>query len=288
MNNLAGTLWSQGDLTGARKIQEQVLEARRRVLGEDHPDTLSSLNNLASTLKAQGDLAGARKIEEQVLAARRRVLGEDHPDTIASAWNLFTTLYGQKDQAAAQAVFSQHLRPVLDRSPDELSADLKQIRSQLLAVASNDSFARGPMTISQETLAVGATQDVSVDPRQRFVPTGLVVAPGERYAFAAEGLWRDLNKTCGPEGWGGGWMNRFARLPRQSLFLLCGAVGRADDLAFPIGPTLADWTVPDEAADMKDRQLTLFANDVWFMYWNNHALDATQGGPLRVRITRLE
>ncbi|MBF0394880.1 MAG: tetratricopeptide repeat protein, partial [Alphaproteobacteria bacterium] len=60
MNNLAGTLWAQGDLAGARAFEEQVLSVRRRVLGEEHPATLTSMNNLAGTLGAQGDLAGAR------------------------------------------------------------------------------------------------------------------------------------------------------------------------------------------------------------------------------------
>ena len=78
-NNLAETLRAQGDLAGARQHQEQVLAARRRLLGEEHPDTLTARNNLAATLYAQGDLAGARQQQEQVLAARRRLLGEEHP-----------------------------------------------------------------------------------------------------------------------------------------------------------------------------------------------------------------
>ena len=36
------------------------MEARTRVLGPDHPDTLGTANNLADTLREQGDLAGAR------------------------------------------------------------------------------------------------------------------------------------------------------------------------------------------------------------------------------------
>jgi len=71
INSLAQTLNAQGDLAGACKLQEQVLEARGRLLGKEHPDTLTAMNNLALTLKAQGDLAGARKLEEQVCAAAR-------------------------------------------------------------------------------------------------------------------------------------------------------------------------------------------------------------------------
>ena len=60
MAGLAVTLYRQGDLTGAQKLQEQLLEARRRLLGEEHPDTLGAMINLAGTLFKQGDLTGAR------------------------------------------------------------------------------------------------------------------------------------------------------------------------------------------------------------------------------------
>ena len=36
-------------------------------LGEDHPDTLSSLNNLAALLKAQGNLAEAEPLFREAL-----------------------------------------------------------------------------------------------------------------------------------------------------------------------------------------------------------------------------
>ncbi len=65
MSNLAGTLRSQGDLARARQLQELVLEASQRVLGETHPDTVSAMSNLADTLRAQGDLGGARRRQEQ-------------------------------------------------------------------------------------------------------------------------------------------------------------------------------------------------------------------------------
>jgi hypothetical protein len=55
------------------------------VLGEEHPDTLTSMNNLAFTLHQAGDLAGAVRLLRKCLAGRRQVLGEDHPDTVATA-----------------------------------------------------------------------------------------------------------------------------------------------------------------------------------------------------------
>jgi hypothetical protein len=53
MGNLAGALSAQGELGGARELQEQVLKVSRRVLGEQHPDTLSEMNNLMAIEEAE-------------------------------------------------------------------------------------------------------------------------------------------------------------------------------------------------------------------------------------------
>jgi hypothetical protein len=92
MNSLAGTLRAQGDLAGARSLEEEALTIRRRSLGEEHPDTLISMNNLSHTLWELGDFVRARALEEQVWETRRRVLGEEHPKTLISTNNLAKTL----------------------------------------------------------------------------------------------------------------------------------------------------------------------------------------------------
>jgi Flp pilus assembly protein TadD len=79
-----------------------VLEARKRLQGDEHPDTLTSMNNLAGTLKAQGDLPGARRLQEAVLKAMKRLLGDEHPDTLGSMSNLAITLQGQGDLLGAR------------------------------------------------------------------------------------------------------------------------------------------------------------------------------------------
>ena len=40
---------------GARKLHEEALANGRRVLGPEHPQTLTMMSNLAVTLSAQGD-----------------------------------------------------------------------------------------------------------------------------------------------------------------------------------------------------------------------------------------
>jgi hypothetical protein len=97
----------RADYASARKPQEEALESHRRLLGEEHPDTLTAMSNLAGTLYKQGGLAGARRLEEQVLSIRRRLLGEEHPDTLAAMSHVAVTLYRQGDLAGARKLQSR-------------------------------------------------------------------------------------------------------------------------------------------------------------------------------------
>jgi hypothetical protein len=64
----------------------------RRILGEEHPDTISAMNNLASTFGDLGRRDEAAKMLQEVLDKRRQILGEEHPDTITAMSNLAVTL----------------------------------------------------------------------------------------------------------------------------------------------------------------------------------------------------
>ena len=63
-NNLAVTRYELGDAEGVRELHEGVYEARRRLLGPEHPDTLISTHNLAVTRYALGHAEGARRLHE--------------------------------------------------------------------------------------------------------------------------------------------------------------------------------------------------------------------------------
>ncbi|MEV0088214.1 tetratricopeptide repeat protein [Saccharopolyspora sp. NPDC050642] len=71
----------RGELEEAERELRAVLKIRRRVLGDDHPDTLAARANLASVLNKRGELEEAERELRAVLKIRRRVLGDDHPDT---------------------------------------------------------------------------------------------------------------------------------------------------------------------------------------------------------------
>ena len=70
------------------KLDEQTLEVRERVLGPEHPSTLTSRANLAIGYRAAGRNDDAVRLDEQTLEARERVLGSEHPDTLESRNNL--------------------------------------------------------------------------------------------------------------------------------------------------------------------------------------------------------
>jgi hypothetical protein len=109
----------------ARELGEDTLARRRRVLGEDHPDTLASASGLAISLGAVGEREAARELDEDTLARRRRVLGEDHPDTLTSADNLAFSLQGVRGQAArelAEDTLARRRRVLGEDHPDTLAA----------------------------------------------------------------------------------------------------------------------------------------------------------------------
>ncbi|WP_331751278.1 tetratricopeptide repeat protein (plasmid) [Streptomyces sp. NBC_00715] len=78
----------QGSLTPAIYAFQRALATRERVLGGDHPDTLTSRNNLAYAYRAAGDLGRAIPLFQRTLTDCKRVLGGDHPDTLTSRNNL--------------------------------------------------------------------------------------------------------------------------------------------------------------------------------------------------------
>jgi hypothetical protein len=56
--------------TEAEPLYREALEARRRVLGPDHPSTITSINNWAGCLLDMGRVGEALPLYRQALAAR--------------------------------------------------------------------------------------------------------------------------------------------------------------------------------------------------------------------------
>ena len=79
-----------GGAAGPRRSRciEQTLTDSERVLGAEHPDTLTSRNNLAGAYQTAGRLGEAIPLYEQTLTDSERVLGAEHPNTYTVRENL--------------------------------------------------------------------------------------------------------------------------------------------------------------------------------------------------------
>ena len=149
-------VWFLLDLgdSAARAIQvgESLLADRERVLGPDHPDTLTSRNNLGEAYLAAGQAAEAIPLLERTLADRERVLGPDHPDTLQSRNNL-----GEAYRAAGRAAEAIPLleRTVADRErvlgPDH--PDTLQSRNNLGVAYRAAGRAAEAIPLHERTLA---------------------------------------------------------------------------------------------------------------------------------------
>lgn len=137
-----GKGWARTIQQIEKEEAEQALEASRRLLGAEHPDTLKKMNNLAQTLQAQGELKEARMLKERVLEVSVRVLGKEHPDTSSAAWNLHRALADDRDASAAQHVLKENLLWLAEHDPGSLAGNQQQIRQSLSEMFGNELQAR--------------------------------------------------------------------------------------------------------------------------------------------------
>ncbi|KAF1831070.1 hypothetical protein BDW02DRAFT_70292 [Decorospora gaudefroyi] len=84
MANLASTYRNQGRLKESEELEVQVMETSKRVLTNEHPDTLTSMANLAFTLQSQARHEEALALMERCFQLRELVLGKQHPNTQSS------------------------------------------------------------------------------------------------------------------------------------------------------------------------------------------------------------
>ncbi|MGH4008962.1 MAG: FxSxx-COOH system tetratricopeptide repeat protein [Pseudonocardiaceae bacterium] len=119
-------LQRRGEPAVSLPLFERALELRRGMLGEQHPDTLTSARRLALNLRALGQYELARRLNEDTLARSRRMLGEDHPDTLTSANNLALDLWALRQYEAArrlvQDILARRRRVLGEEHPDTLTS----------------------------------------------------------------------------------------------------------------------------------------------------------------------
>ncbi len=80
---------------------------RKEILGEEHPQTLTSLSTLGWMYRDSGDYASAEPLLRECQLLRKKVLGEHHPD-YALSLNVLGWLHHKKEEwAKAEACFRE-------------------------------------------------------------------------------------------------------------------------------------------------------------------------------------
>jgi tetratricopeptide (TPR) repeat protein len=161
-------LSEEGEYKDSERLNVRCYETCQVVLGDEHPDTLTSMSNLAVIYWHQGKLQEASDLGERVLEARRRVLGVEHPDTLTSMSNL-ASLYQhqgklQKASDLGERVLEARRRVLGEEHPDTLMSmsllawlyvDLGQttaakILMQQAAESSKRTLGEHPYTVNYE------------------------------------------------------------------------------------------------------------------------------------------
>ena len=110
----------------AQPLLETALQTQRRVVGQDHPDTLASANALANLYWFQGKYPEAEPLYRDIVERRTRVLGTDHPDTLRANYDLASLYVMQKrweefDRLSRDTLATQR-RVLGDNHPDTLNS----------------------------------------------------------------------------------------------------------------------------------------------------------------------
>jgi len=97
-------------LARARVIDEEVLAARTRILGDEHPETGNVRNNLATVYREMKMFDESDKLQNKDIEVSVRTLGENHPDTIVSIANMGNSLRSRNRFAEAVVYLERALK----------------------------------------------------------------------------------------------------------------------------------------------------------------------------------
>jgi len=108
-----------GNITDAEMLATKAMKARKKVLGQEHEDTLRSVAMVGLAYKLGGRWDDAERLEVQVMETSKTKLGAGHPHTLSSIANLASTYRKQGRWDEAEKLFIQ----VMETCKTKLGAD---------------------------------------------------------------------------------------------------------------------------------------------------------------------
>ena len=106
---LANEMRDLGNSKQAEPLYWDVLETRRQLLGDEHPDVATTLSELGVALWSREAYADAEPLHRMALAMRRKLLGDEHVDVATSLYNLGLLLVDTERYAEAEPVLREAL-----------------------------------------------------------------------------------------------------------------------------------------------------------------------------------
>ena len=149
-------------------MQVRALAINRRVLGEEHRDTLTSLTNMGALLMDQGKLSEAEPYWREALAKRRRVLGEDDLDTLNAINNMGGLLYEQRKLSEVEPYWREALAKRRRLLGEEHPRTLNSISNMGFCCRNRASWASRSLTAARRWRSVVVCSARST--RTRWVP----------------------------------------------------------------------------------------------------------------------
>ncbi|MFE7634823.1 tetratricopeptide repeat protein, partial [Kitasatospora sp. NPDC057518] len=198
-----GSLLEAGLYAAGIQYWNGLSTASDRILGADHPDTLSSRHNLAYSYSEAGDTDDAISLLEQVLIDRQRVLGADHLNTLSSRHNLATTYWkaGRTDDAISllELVLTDHERVLGADHPNTLSARHNLATGYAETGRTDDAISLLEQVLTDRQRVLGTDHPYTIKTRHNLGTAYWQTGKQEQAIAILRQAVADLDRVLGPD-----------------------------------------------------------------------------------------
>ncbi|TMU93262.1 tetratricopeptide repeat protein [Streptomyces sp. DASNCL29] len=142
---LSERIHESGDYAAALALAQEAAGAGERMLGAEHPLTLSALQRTGRSLFRLGRIAESEDVHSRVLRVRERVLGADHPDTLESCHGLQQPLFRMRRRSEALSLLrraANGLRSALGVEHPKALRSRAMLIEELATSGKNEEFTR--------------------------------------------------------------------------------------------------------------------------------------------------